>query len=61
MPFRTIVLNVKDSLEKETEIEGDSRNERRFSAIYIKFESIKDCAFNIEVTFPKEEDFIKRR
>ena len=37
----------------------DCRVERRFKTIYVKFESLKDCAFNLEVTFPKDEEFIK--
>ena len=29
----------------------------QFTQIYMRFESMTDCAFSIEVTFPEEEDF----
>ena len=32
-----------------------------FTNLFIKFESIKDCQFSVIVTFPEEEDLLRRK
>ena len=39
----------------------DGGKERGFSSIYLKFESLSDCAFSTEVTFPEEDEKVRRR
>ena len=44
---------------------GKNNNEntgsKTFSNIYMRFESIQDCAFSAEVTFPEEEKYQMRK
>lgn len=66
-PFRQVVFDVRDTTSRHAWNEDftsgfqGGKHERRFNFIYIKFESSKDCTFSIEVTFPKEEEFVKRK
>ena len=60
---RIIIFNLKDTkaqTQSKTRNNNDLAN-RTFGSLYLKFISITDCAFSTEVTFPEEEDYIRRR
>lgn len=68
---RTFSFNLKDTKSSQinsikaknnTIVGGEtSSKDKTFGSIYIKFESILDCAFSTEVTFPEEDDWLRRK
>ena len=59
---RTVLFNMKDTKTAQGQSKLKNNNDmtnRAFGSIYLKFTSISDCVFSIEVTFPEEEDYIR--
>ena len=62
---RTFCFNLKDTKAAQSSLSKTRNNNdlthRTFGSLYLKFMSISDCTFSTEVTFPEEEDYIRRR
>ena len=62
---RVVTFDLKDTKSATTQTidKGNNGEERTktFNQIYLKFETITDCCFNTEVTFPEQDDLIRRK
>ena len=68
---RTFIFNLKDTksaqmqaskVKNNTTVGGEaSSKDKTFGSIYIKFESILNCGFSTEVSFPEEDDWQRRK
>ena len=63
---RIVHFHHKDTKTAIAQANSKSKNNHdlkqvQFTQIYMRFESMTDCAFSIEITFPEEEDFQRRK